>query len=126
MGLKAYKVSGKLMGLVSRALGIRIRVTGTENLVCRPTLFAPNHFTRVETFLVPYIIYKYAGRQVRSLGTHSVFKGIFGRYFEAVGGMSTRHPRRNRPIVRELMTCRSDRCIHPYVCPRNHTHTIHR
>ncbi len=113
MGLKAYKFSGKLMGVMSRALGIHIRVTGTENLVCRPTLFAPNHFTRVETFLVPYIIYKYAGRQVRSLGTHSVFKGLFGRYFEAVGGMSTRHPRRNRTIVRELMTCRSDWVIYP-------------
>ena len=126
MGLKAYKVSGKLMGLVSRALGIRIRVTGTENLVCRPTLFAPNHFTRVETFLVPYIIYKYAGRQVRSLGTHSVFKGIFGRYFEAVGGMSTRHPRRNRTIVRELMTCRSDWVIYPEGGLIKNKKTIHR
>ncbi len=113
MGLKAYQVSGTLMGVVSRMLGIRIRVTGTENLVCRPTLFVPNHFTRVETFLVPYVIFKYAGRHVRSLGTHGVFKGIFGRYFEAVGGMSTRHPRRNRTIVRELVTCRSDWVIYP-------------
>ena len=113
MGLKAYQVSGTLMGVLSRMMGIRIRVTGTENLVCRPTLFVPNHFTRVETFLVPYVIYKYAGRHVRSLGTHGVFKGIFGRYFEAVGGMSTRHPRRNRTIIRELMTCRSDWVIYP-------------
>ena len=126
MGLKAYKVSGKLMGLLTCALGIRIRVTGTENLVCRPTLFAPNHFTRVETLLVPYIIYKYAGRQVRSLGTHSVFKGIFGRYFEAVGGMSTRHPRRNRTIVRELMTCRSDWVIYPEGGLIKNKKTIHR
>ena len=126
MGLKAYKVSGKLMGLLSRALGIRIRVTGTENLVCRPTLFAPNHFTRVETFLVPYIIHKYAGRHVRSLGTHSVFKGLFGRYFEAVGGMSTRHPRRNRTIVRELMTCRNDWVIYPEGGLIKNKKTIHR
>lgn len=126
MGLTAYKVSGKLIGLTSRLLGIRIRVTGTENLVCRPTLFAPNHFTRVETFLVPYVIFKYAGRMVRSLGTHSVFKGIFGRYFEAVGGMSTRHPRRNRTIVRELMTCRSDWVIYPEGGLIKNKKTIHR
>ena len=126
MGLKAYKFSGKLLGLASRAIGLRIRVTGTENLVCRPTIFAPNHFTRVETFLVPYIIYKYAGRQVRSLGTHSVFKGLFGRYFEAVGGMSTRHPRRNRTIIRELMTCRSDWVIYPEGGLIKNKKTIHR
>ncbi len=126
MGLKAYKVSGKMMSMASRLLGIRIRVTGTENLVCRPTLFIPNHFTRVETFVVPFIIYKYAGRHVRSLGTHSVFKGMFGRYFEAVGGMSTRHPRRNRTIVRELMTCRHDWVIYPEGGLIKNKKTIHR
>jgi esterase/lipase/1-acyl-sn-glycerol-3-phosphate acyltransferase len=59
------------------------------------------------------VIYEYAGRQVRSLGTHSVFKGLFGRYFEALGGMSTRHPRRNRTIVKELMAGQSDWIIYP-------------
>ena len=45
MGLKAYKVSGTLLGAVSRLLGIKVRVTGTENLICQPTLFVANHFT---------------------------------------------------------------------------------
>ena len=126
MGLKAYKVSGTLLGAVSRMLGIKVRVTGTENLICQPTLFVANHFTRVETFLIPWIIYRSAGRHVRSLGTHSVFRGLFGRYFRAVGGMSTRNPRRNRTIIRELMTSRNDWIIYPEGGLIKNKKTMHR
>jgi 1-acyl-sn-glycerol-3-phosphate acyltransferase len=76
------------MTVLKRLLGLKLRVSGTENIDNRTTLFVANHFTRVETFLIPHVIYEYAGRQVRSLGTHSVFKGLFGRYFEALGGAS--------------------------------------
>jgi esterase/lipase/1-acyl-sn-glycerol-3-phosphate acyltransferase len=101
------------MSVLKRLLGLKLRVSGTENIDNRTTLFVANHFTRVETFLIPHVIYEYAGRQVRSLGTHSVFKGLFGRYFEALGGMSTRHPRRNRTIIKELMAGQSDWIIYP-------------
>ncbi len=110
---RAYKATGLVITALRKLLGVKLRVTGTENLIGRPTLFVPNHFTRVETFLVPYVIWQYAGRRVRSLGTHSVFKGLFGRYFEAIGGMSTRDPRRNRTIIRELMTGHSNWVIYP-------------
>lgn len=113
MGIRAYKTTGAVMTSLMRLLGVKLRVTGTENLVTRPTLFVANHFTRIETFLIPYAIFRYAGRQVRSLGTHSVFRGRFGRYFEALGGMSTRDPRRNRTIVRELMTGHASWVIYP-------------
>ncbi|MHC4480869.1 MAG: alpha/beta fold hydrolase, partial [Planctomycetota bacterium] len=101
------------MSALKRLLGLKVRVSGTENLDSRTTLFVANHFTRIETFLIPHLIFRYAGRQVRSLGTHSVFKGLFGQYFEVLGGMSTRHPRRNRTIIRELMTGHSDWVIYP-------------
>ncbi|MHC4429158.1 MAG: alpha/beta fold hydrolase [Planctomycetota bacterium] len=101
------------MTALRKALGLRIRVTGAENLVDRPTLFVANHFTRIETFLVPYVIFQTAQRMVRSLGTHVVFKGLFGRYFRALGGMSTRDPRRNRTIVSQLITGKFDWIIYP-------------
>jgi esterase/lipase/1-acyl-sn-glycerol-3-phosphate acyltransferase len=113
MSLTAYKATALGMSVLKRLLGLKVRVSGTESLVPRTTLFVANHFTRIETFLIPYVIHEYAGREVRSLGTHSVFKGLFGRYFEALGGMSTRHPRRNRTIIRELMTGHSDWIIYP-------------
>ncbi len=113
MGLTAYKATCACLSAMKTMLGVRLRVTGVENLVDRPTLFVANHFTRIETFLIPYVIFQHAGRQVRSLGTHSVFKGLFGKYFKALGGMSTRDARRNRTIIRELMTGRHDWVIYP-------------
>ena len=113
MSLRAYKATDKVMTLARKVLGLRLRVTGTENLVDRPTLFVANHFTRIETFLIPYVIFHAAERQVRSLGTHSLFKGPFGRYFRALGAMSTRAPHRNRTIVSELITGVHDWVIYP-------------
>ncbi|MHC4275086.1 MAG: hypothetical protein ACYSUR_15660 [Planctomycetota bacterium] len=73
MSLTAYKATSLSMSVLKRLLGLKLRVSGTENIDNRTTLFVANHFTRVETFLIPHVIYEYAGRQVRSLGTHSVF-----------------------------------------------------
>jgi esterase/lipase/1-acyl-sn-glycerol-3-phosphate acyltransferase len=126
MGQKTYQVTGFAITALRKMLGVRLRVSGTENLVARPTLFVANHFTRVETFLIPYVIFMHARRQVGSLGTPVVFKGLFGRYFEALGGMSTRHPRRNRTIVRELMTGEQDWIIYPEGGLIKNKKTIHR
>ena len=113
MALRTYKLTGFAVNALKAMLGVHLRVTGTEHLVEQPTLFVANHFTRIETFLIPYVIFRHAQRPVRCLGTHSVFKGIFGRYFRAIGGMSTRDPRRNRTIIRDLMTGRWDWVIYP-------------
>ena len=113
MSLRAYKVTDVVLTALRRAIGLKLRTTGVENLRNRPTLFLANHFTRIETFVIPYVIFQSTHRQVRSLGTHSVFKGLFGKYFRAVGGMSTRDPRRNRTIVSELITGAADWVIYP-------------
>ena len=83
MSLTAYKATSLSLSALKRVLGLKLRVSGIENLDPRTTLFVANHFTRIETFLIPHVIFEYAGRQVRSLGTHNVFKGLFGQYFEA-------------------------------------------
>ena len=113
MALRTYKLTSVVVNALKAMLGVDLRVTGTEHLVDQPTLFVANHFTRIETFLIPYVIFEHAQRPVRCLGTHSVFKGIFGKYFRSIGGMSTRDPRRNRTIIRELMTGRWDWVIYP-------------
>ena len=101
------------MTAMRKLLGVDLRITGVENLVDRPTLFVANHFTRIETFLVPYAIFYAAARPVRSLGAHSLFRGIAIKYFDAVGTMSTHDPHRNRTIIRELMTGEVDWVIYP-------------
>ena len=113
LGLVLYRSTDKWMTVFKRLLRVNLRITGAKNLVDRPTLFVANHFTRVETFLVPYAIYQCARRPVRNLGTHTLFNGLFGKYFRAIGGMSTKDPRRNRTIVRDLITGDHDWLIYP-------------
>ncbi len=113
MGMKIYKATGAMVTLASKLLGLRLRVTGTEHLTDQPTMFVVNHFTRFETFLVPYALYQQTGRPVHSLATHTLFKGWFARYLNSVGVMSTRHPKRNRIIIGELLSGISSWVIYP-------------
>ncbi len=114
MGMMTYRATGWGIDALKLLLGVKLRTSGVENLVDRPTLFVANHFTRIETFLVPFVIYRAGGgRRVRSLGTAYLFRGTVGRYFRALGGMSTRDPRRNRTIISDLMTGHCDWMIYP-------------
>ncbi|HET58492.1 MAG TPA: hypothetical protein ENN35_08645 [Deltaproteobacteria bacterium] len=61
---------------LTRARGIDIRVHGRENVPDQPVLFVVNHFTRLETVLMPYVIRKYFNRFPLSLAA----QGFFGRY----------------------------------------------
>ena len=67
MNVRAYRATGACITAVRRMLGFQIRVSGAESLPDRPTLFVANHFTRLETMLVPYVIFQAAGRPVRAL-----------------------------------------------------------
>ncbi|MHC5002719.1 MAG: alpha/beta fold hydrolase [Planctomycetota bacterium] len=113
MNLRTYKATGLCITAARRLLGLRIRVSGGDALPDRPTVFAANHFTRLETLLVPYVIYQCEDRPVRSLATHTVFRGAIGRYLRNVGVMSVRDPQRNRTIMSDLITRRSDWVIYP-------------
>ena len=42
--------------ILDKLLGTKFNIDGIENIKDRPTLFVANHFTRVETALLPYII----------------------------------------------------------------------
>lgn len=113
MGLRTYKATGTLITAVKTIFGVKLRSSGIESLIDRPTLFVVNHFTRFETFLIPYVLSQHTDCQIRSLAAHTLFKGFFGRYLRSVGVMSTRHPRRNRTIITELMTGRFGWVIYP-------------
>ncbi len=110
---RVYKATGVLLTAAMRLLGIRTRVTGLERMPDRPVLFVVNHFTRFETFLVPYVIYHRFRQSVHSLAAHFLFKGALGRYFRMVGVLSTRDPHRNRTIIGDLMTGRANWVIYP-------------
>jgi len=111
---KLYDASQFVFSLVEKAMANSITFSGEENLDKNfPTLFVANHFTRIETFLIPYVLYKKLNFKVRSLADHSIFMGVLGDYLNAVGTVSTKDELRNEKILGDLITGRVDWVIYP-------------
>ncbi|MDP6525939.1 MAG: alpha/beta fold hydrolase [Kiritimatiellia bacterium] len=113
MASRIVKASAAMMDVLQRILKLSIQIEGLDNVTDRPTLFVVNHFTRMETFIVPYILYKHTDRQIRALADPALFKGLFGEYLTRMGAHSTREPLRNRLIVGDLVSGRHDWVIFP-------------
>jgi esterase/lipase/1-acyl-sn-glycerol-3-phosphate acyltransferase len=67
-------------------------------------IFVVNHFTRLETLLLPYVIHKHTGKEVWGLAAAQLFKGRIGKFLRSTGTVSTSDPDRDRIIVRSLLT----------------------
>jgi 1-acyl-sn-glycerol-3-phosphate acyltransferase len=110
---RTFRMTGHVMGVLRRILDFHAHVEGLENLVDRPTLFVVNHFTRMETFIVPYLLYQHTGREAHSLAHAGLFKGVLGEYLKQMGTVSVREPLRNRRIIGELLVGVHDWVIFP-------------
>ncbi len=113
MPTKSFYYTAFALRILSKFLGSKFSVTGLEKLPKQPILFVANHFTRVETFLVPYLIYRQTGRQVRCLADSGLYHGILGRFLESVGTISTKHKNRDNVILNDLITGNYDWMIYP-------------
>lgn len=112
MRFDQYKLAEYTIETMRRLLRMRLRMTGQDNIVQQPTVFVPNHFTRFETVLLPYVIYKACGRIVHTLGMHGLFEGRSARILQSLGVLSVKHPQRNRMIIGELITGSHDWVIY--------------
>ncbi len=111
---KTFRYTVLALNVLEKILGSRFSVTGIENLPQGPIMFVANHFTRLETFIVPYLIYKKTGRQVRCLADSDLFNGNFlGKFLERVGTISTQNPSRDKIIIRDLISGDYDWMIYP-------------
>lgn len=113
MSAFSLATTGMIIRTLEKTLPVKIRVEGLENLVDNPTLFVVNHFTRIETFIIPYVIFKHHGKIVRSLADDALFQGKFGEYLTAIGAVSTRESVRNRLILHDLLTNHCPWVIYP-------------
>lgn len=113
MASKAFSYAAFALRILEKLLGSRFSVTGIENLPKQPILFVANHFTRSETFFIPYILYKHTGRQLRCLADSSLYRGILGRLLNSVGTISTKNPNRDNIILKDLITAEYDWMIYP-------------
>ena len=96
----AYRSTGFAIKTLSNLSKANIVLHGQENIPDGSIIFVINHFTRIETFLMPYQIFTLTGVPVWSLADYELFQGAFGNYLEKVGALSTKSPDRDRLIDR--------------------------
>ena len=107
----ALQMTKWMLDLASQLMRARVRLHNTD--VIAPDMaiiFVANHFTRLETLLLPYIIHKNTGLTPWSLAAAGLFHGRIGNFLRATGTISTQDPDRDKTIIRSLL--RGD---HPWI-----------
>lgn len=111
---KVFRYTSFLIEVVQKLIGSRFSVSGLKNIPeGQPVMFVANHFTRSETFFVPYLIHKFTGRHIRSLAASELFFGFLGRFLSKVGAISVKDPNRNKIIIDDLINNNFDWLIYP-------------
>ncbi len=110
---KSFRYAAFALQILEKLLGSKFSVNGIERLPSHPVMFVANHFTRAETFFIPYLIYKHTGRQVRCLADASLYHGALGKFLESVGTISTKHKNRDNVILKDLISGDYDWMIYP-------------
>lgn len=113
MNRYAYLTSGRAIALMEAISRIRVNIHGREQIPDGSLIFVINHFTRIETLLLPCHIYSLTGRPVWSLADAALFGGTFGKVLDAVGALSTKAPDRDRLIVKSLLSGEANWIIFP-------------
>ena len=109
----AYRTTGLAIKTVAGISRARLNIHGADAIPQGPTIFTVNHFTRIETFLLPYHLHRLTGKPVWSLASAELFVGKLGRYLEQVGAVSTRSPDRDQLMVKTLLTAEACWIIFP-------------
>ncbi len=105
------KISEDLINIIEwavdtliKAAGIDLRLHGMENIPDQPVIYVVNHFTRLETVLMPYILKKYLKKYSVSLAHESFFTGRMKDFMDNVGAVSTADPDKNKIFIKSLLT----------------------
>lgn len=105
MGAIALKSTKWALDIATKLIKANIRVHNIEQIKDDMAIvYVVNHFTRVETVLLPYILHKYTGKEIWSLAAAELFVGKIGEYLLSMGNVSTQNPDRDKIIVNSLLT----------------------
>lgn len=92
------------LDVIFKASGTDIRLHGTKDVPDQPVLYVINHFTRMETIMMPYIIKKHIKKYPISLADNSLFVGKLGEILDRCGALSTADPNRDSILINALLT----------------------
>ncbi len=109
----AYRTTGLAIKALSSLSKARTRLHGESQIPGGAVIFVVNHFTRLETVLMPYVVNRATGQPVWSLADAEFFKGPLASFLDAVGAVSTRSPDRDRLIVKTLLSGEANWIIYP-------------
>lgn len=109
----AYRTTGLAIKTIANLSKAQVNLHGEENIPDGSKIFVLNHFTRLETFLIPYYLHNLIKLPIWSIAAAELFVGSFGRYLESVGAVSTTNPDRDRLIVKSLLTGEAGWVIFP-------------
>lgn len=113
MNRSAYLTTGLAIKALSRFAKADIVIHGKDNIPSGPTIFVMNHFTRVETIILPNCTYELTGKPAYSLAASSLFKGGLEKLFDLVGVISTADPQRDEIIIQSLLAENANWIIFP-------------
>ncbi len=104
-------LSSGFIFILKKLSGVNITISG--EVPAGPVLFLANHFTRFETFVVPYVLFSKYRCIARSLADETLFVGWLGKYMRLAGSISNKNEARDCIIVDDFLTAKADWIIYP-------------
>ncbi len=100
----AYRTTGLFVKVLENLSRAHVNLHATENIPSGNNIFVVNHFTRIETFVLPTHLFRLTQTPIWSLAAAEFFKGAFGAYMNNIGAVSVKNPDRDHLIVKTLLT----------------------